>query len=500
MISSLSRLNAENLLHSEPTKLSVRTLRAGRWLIAIQVFSKFAGLIQRVVLARLIAPQDFGLMGIALLIVSGLEALSTPDLSSALIQKKGDIREYLNSLWTCQIIRGLLISLILIICAPFLAEFFKSPESINVIRIVSLGIIFRAATNPGMLQFQKNIEFRPRFIMVSSASIAGAVISIVFAVIWQNVWALVTGILFSALSSCISSYVLSSFRPKMEFAVDKVAEMIKFGGWLWLAGILIFCVTQGDDLVVSQLLGTQMLGYYQMAFWLANLPATQISHVLQQVSFPAYSEMQNDKNRLIAGFSKTLQGTLIISLPYAIMIFMLAEPITDLVFGSQWKPMVPVLKVLCVAGVFRCASSTIGPLLMAIGKPKMITSGQVVRLIVLAATIVVFTIWWGFSGTAFSVVLSAITSLLYYGTMAFRALSIKGIEFLKSLLPSAVGGLVLVITLIGLNSDLTGFYNYNVLLCVSIGSLVYLGSVWSCDRVCRCGVRDVFREFCRITK
>jgi lipopolysaccharide exporter len=496
----LSRLNTNNRLASESINLGVRAARAGRWLIAVQVVSKMAGLIQRVILARLIAPHDYGLMGIALLIIGGFEALSTPDLSSALIQKKGDIRDYLNSLWTCQIIRGIFVSITLITCAPLIADFFKSPASVNVIRLVSLSIFLRAAINPGMLQFQKDIEFRPRFIMASSASIAGALISIVFAVIWQNVWALVAGILFSALVSCIFSYVLHPFRPKLEFSMDKVTEMFKFGGWLWLAGILIFCVTQGDDLVVSRLLGTKMLGYYQMAFWFANLPATQISHVLQQVTFPAYSEMQTDNSRLIAGFSKILQGTLIFILPYAIMVFMLAEPITDFVFGSQWKPMVPALKVLCLAGVLRCASSTIGPLLMAIGKPKLITVGQILRLLVLATSVISFTVWWGLIGTSFSVVLSAIISLLFYGIVALRVLSIKFIEIIKSLLPSVFGGLSLTLTLMCLKSNLIGNFFNNLFFYLCIGSLVYLGSVWSCDRFWRCGVAEVLRNFSRMNK
>ena len=469
-------------------------------MFAVQIVSKLAGLIQRIILARLIAPHDFGLMGIALLIIGGFEALSTPDLASALIQKKGDIRKYLNSLWTCQIVRGLIVALILITCAPHLANFFKSPESINVIRLVALGIIFRAALNPGMIQFQKDVEFRPRFIMVSSASIIGTLISIVFAVIWQNVWALVIGILISALVSLVLSYVLHPFRPKLELSIDKITEMFKFGGWLWLTGILVFCVTQGDDLVVSRLLGIKMLAYYQMAFWLANLPATQISHTLQQVSFPVYSELQDNNRRLIAGFSKTLQGTLVIILPYAIIIFMMAEPITDLVFGPQWKPMVPALKVLCLAGILRCASSTLGPLLLAIGKPKLITIGQVARLVVLAISVISFTVWWGIMGTAFAVIVSAITSFSFYGIMAFRLLGIKLFDFTKHLLPPILGGLILTFTLMAFKSNLVGTYINNIFLCICLSGVVYLLSVWSCDKIWRCGAIDVLLKLSRLPK
>jgi len=469
-------------------------------LLGVQVVSKLAGLIQRVILARLIAPHDFGLMGIALLVIGGFEAFSTPDLASSLIQKKGDIRDYLNTFWTCQIIRAVFVSIILITGAPFLANFFNSPSSANIIRFVSLGIILRAGINPGMVQFQKNIELRPRFIMISSASIAGAVISIIYAVIWENVWALVVGVIFSALVSCLVSYVLHPFRPKLELSVDKMIEMFKFGGWLWLAGILTFCVIQGDDLFVSRMLGISMLGYYQMAFWVANLPTTQITNVLNQVSFPAYSEMQSDSLRLTAGFLKTLQGTVIIILLYTIVLFLLAEPITVFVLGPQWKPMVPALKILCFAGFLRCISATLGPVIMAAGKPKLITVGQTIRLLVLAATIAGFTRRWGLQGASLSVVLSLIMSASFIGVMSIRELNLKIIPFTKKILPSFIGGVALTVTLIYLQSKMIVTYTPNLLFSIGIGGIVYLGVVWTCDLVWGCGALEVFRFFFRTEK
>ncbi len=496
----LSGVNANNLHVAESINLGAKTARAGRWLLAVQLVSKMAGLIQRVILARLIAPHDFGLMGIALLMIGGFEAFSTPDLGSSLIQKRGDIQDYLNTFWTCHIIRAAVISIILITCAPFLANIFRSPDSVNVIRFVSLGIIFRAAINPGMLQFQKDIELRPRFIMISSASIAGAAISIIYAVIWENVWALVIGVLFSALVSCLSSYALHPFRPKLELSVDKMIEMFKFGGWLWLAGILTFLVLQGDDLFVSRLLGTTMLGYYQMAFWVANLPATQLAYVLNQVSFPAYSKLQTDKVRLTEGFLKTLQGTVIIIILYTLILFMLAEPITVFVLGPQWKPMVPALKILSFAGFLRCISATLGPVLLALGKPKLITIGQIIRLLVLIVTLIGFTVRWGLQGASLSVVLSLFISGVFIGIMTVRELNLKIIPFMKKMLPSCIGGLALTVTLIGLQSKMIVTYTPYLFFRIGISGIVYLVVVLICDLVWRCGAFEVFGYLFRTEK
>lgn len=475
--------------------LGTRAVRAGRWMLAIQVVSKLAGLIQRIILARLIAPHDFGLMGIALLTIGGLEAISTPDLASALIRKRGDIHGYLNSLWTCQILRAIFVSTCLIAGAPFLAVFFESPSCVNVIRFVALSMVLRAFLNPGSIHFQKDLEFRPRFMMASSASIAGAVASIICALILHNVWALVVGILFSAGVSCVSSYVLHPYRPKLELSAAKVGEMFRFGGWVWAAGILVFCVTQGDDLVVSRILGVTMLGYYQMAYWVANIPATQISHILAQVSFPAYAELRHDDAALKHAYLGTLQGILIFSIPYGVMICMLAEPITSFIFGSRWEPMVPALKVLCVAGVLRAVSATMGPIFLAIGKPKMLTIGQIIRLVVLAGTVISFTKLWGLWGASLSVMLCGLASLLFYGGLTIRFLNLKLIPFVKKLLPSIIGGSVLILTLLCLPSNMLTTYKAYLILSLGLGVMVYLGSMWSCDIFLRCGTVDVLRKF-----
>jgi O-antigen/teichoic acid export membrane protein len=500
MSSDLSKLNNNEFFESDSSNLGVRAARAGRWLLAVQVISKLAGLIQRVILARLIAPHDFGLMGIALLTIGGFEAISTPDLASGLIQKKGDIREYLNTYWTCQILRAVLVAGILISCAPVLAGFFGSASSVNIIRVVSLGVILRSAVNPGMVQFQKDIEFKPRFIMISSASIAGAVISIIYAVTWGNVWALVVGVIISALVTCLSSYALHPFRPKLELSIPKMIEMFKFGGWLWLAGILTFCVLQGDDLFVSRMLGITMLGYYQMAFWLANLPTTQIANVLNQISFPAYSQLQTNNMRLTEGFLKTLQGTVIIIVLYTIVIFFMAEPITVFVLGPQWEPMVPALKILCFAGLLRCISATLGPVLLAVGKPKLITIGQIIRLLILVGTLAGFTHMWGLQGTSLSVVLSLVLSSVFIGVMTMRELDVKIIPFMKKILPSCFGGVALAVTLINLQSKMIITYTPNLMISLGIGGAVYLGVILTCDLVWRCGAVEVFRYFFRTEK
>jgi hypothetical protein len=119
---------------------------------------------------------------------------------------------------------------------------------------------------------------------------------------------------------------------------------------------------------------------------------------------------------------------------------------------------------------------------------------------VLAASVISFTVWWGFIGTAFAVILSAITSFIFYGIMTIRSLGIKFVDILKPLLPPVIGGSALAFTLLCIKSDLIGLYLNNIFLCICLGGVVYLLGVWSCDRIWRCGAIEVFMNLNRLSE
>jgi len=476
----------------------VRALRAGGWLLAVQVVTAFVGLIQKIVLARLIAPEDFGLMGLALLTTCAAEVLSSPDLASALIQKKGDVRDYLNSLWTCQLIRAVLIFVVLILGAPAIALFFRCPFSTHVIRLVALGILLRGLQNPGFVLFRKDIQFRPRFIVATSASLFGTVVSIIYALVWRNVWALVAGTLVSAAVSCLLSYALHPYRPTFDFSRDRIMEMFRFGGWVWASGILVFFVTQGDDLFVSRVLGTTMLAYYQMAYWLANLPATQFSRVLSQITFPVYSSLQDSAETLRSAFLKTFQATLMVAVPFAFVCLVLAEPLTVTLLGDKWKPIIPALKVLSVAGLARSASSTMGPVFLALGKPRVTTLGQILRLTVLGVSIVYLTVRLGIQGTSISVLLCGITSFSFFLTVLVITLRLPILRCLKAMLPPVTGGLALMVLLMCLQTFLECGHGLSLSLSLLLGVAVYIGAVGLCDAIWKCGSAEIMQRVIRL--
>ena len=270
--------------------LGKKVARGGAWIMALKAAGRGLGLIRTVVLARLLLPEDFGLLGIALLTVGIVETFSSTGFKSALIQKKESIAEYLDTAWTATAFRGIFLSVLLFTTAPFVAEFFQTPEAVPVIQVIAATVLMNGFRNIGMVYFERDLIFHKQFIYEIAANLINLIVSIILAFHLRSVWALVWGGLSADIFKLFFSYVIHPYVPKFRIELEKVIDLFRFGKWVFLSGILVFLITQGDDLFVAKFLGISALAYYQMAFMVSNLPTTEISHVISNVTFPAYSK------------------------------------------------------------------------------------------------------------------------------------------------------------------------------------------------------------------
>jgi O-antigen/teichoic acid export membrane protein len=325
--------------------LSQRTVRGGFWVFSLRIVQQLLGLVRLIILARILAPHDFGLMGIALLTMATLNTFSQTGFQQALIQKKEDIKSYLDAAWTVIIIRGIILFFILYFIAPYAAIFFKSPNALPIIRVIGFSVLFQAFTNIGVIYFQKELEFNKQFIYQLSGTLTDFIVAILAVLILRNVWALVFGLLAGNAARCFVSYLIHPYRPHLSSNLGKAKELFGFGKWILSSSILIFLITQGDDIFVGKLLGVAALGFYQMAYKISNMPATEITHVISQVTFPAYSKLQGDIPKLREAYLKVLQITAFLSFPIAGLIFILAPDFTRLFLGEKWMPMVPAMQI-----------------------------------------------------------------------------------------------------------------------------------------------------------
>ncbi len=389
--------------------LSKKVAKGGFWLLSIRALDSVIGLLKLFILARLLAPNDFGLLGIAFLIISTLDTFSQTGLGTALIQMKDDIKEYLNTVWAVSIIRGFVLYGVLFISAPYAAIFFKSPDSTAIIRVVGITILIRSFTNSGIIYFQKELELNKHFLYRFSSTIVNFSVTVFFAFTLKSVWALVYGQLADCITGVVASYLLHRYRPRFKLDLDKVKKLFGFGKWVFGSSILVFIFTQGDDFFVGKLLGVAALGFYQMAYRISSMPTTEITHVVSSVTYPAYSRIQDNLPRLRNAYLKTLKLTAFLSFPIVGLIVSLSPDLTIVILGEKWMPMVPSMQVLAFYGLITSVAATAGPVFYSIGKPGIDTKNQLLQVILLMALIYPLTSKWGLLGTSLAVVITSLT-------------------------------------------------------------------------------------------
>ncbi|QCC50357.1 lipopolysaccharide biosynthesis protein [Halapricum salinum] len=385
--------------------LATRTARSGVWLSVTNISQRVLELVALLVLARLLSPAAFGLIGVALLILTGLERFSQLGFTSALIQnREDDVDRYLDTAWTLQIARGFLLAAVLFVVAGPAAQFFGAPEVEPIIQVIAVVPILQGLENPGVVYFQKDLEFHKQFVHLSSTTLVYVAVTITLAFAWGNVWALVVGRVLAEISNLLVSFVVHDYRPRPSFDREAAGEMFGFGKWIFASGIVYFLADEGDDFVVGALLGTTALGFYRLSYRLALTPATEVTGVIGTVMFPAYSKLQDDVAAVREAYFRTLQLVTAFTFPAGVGVFVVAPPFVEAILGPQWIPMIPALQILAVYGLLLSMAGSFGPVWLAMGRPDFAAKIGAVRVIVMAVLIVPATTEYGLVGTGAAVV------------------------------------------------------------------------------------------------
>jgi O-antigen/teichoic acid export membrane protein len=296
------------------------------------------------------------------------------------------------------------------------------------------------------------------------------------------VWALVWGGLVANIVRLLMSYTIHPYRPRFRIEPEKFRNLFNFGKWGLGSGILIFLTTQGDDIFVGKILGVSALGLYQVAYLISNLPATEITHVIHQVVFPAYSKLNNDLSNLKEAYLKVLQFTAFLSFPVAALIYILAPDFTIIFLGSKWMGIVPVIRALVLAGLIRSIAATAGNIFYAVGKPKIDTFLQIVRFFVLAVLIYPFCLKWGLLGISAAVFVSIFVSNLGFSFMVIQITQCSIKAFAKTIAIPLISATLTVIFLMGIHTVMnTGLWQLFFMAALSI--FFYLSAFYLSEKL-----------------
>lgn len=368
--------------------LTKRTIQSGAWEFAINVGARSLQLVVLIVLANLLAPRDFGLMGIALLVLAGLNRFSRLGINQALIQHEDDdVDRYLDTAFGIGIGRAVLVSAVTFVGAPLVADVFGEPRVAPLLRFLAVSPLLLGLRNPGIVYFEKDLQFHLKFVYRISGSLVEFIVSIAWAFVYRDVWALVIGYVAADAVRTAVSYLIHAYRPRPAVDVDMARELLDYGKWITANNVVSFLLDEGDDAVVGGVIGATALGFYKYAYRIGNAPATEITKVIGDVMFSSFSKLQDDAGAMRTAFVRTVRITAVGSVPMAIGIVVVAPVFVRGFLGTEWLPMVRVMQILSLYGLLLSMTTVFHQLWKAVGRPDLVTKLEVIRLVVLGALI-----------------------------------------------------------------------------------------------------------------
>ncbi|MFC1480299.1 lipopolysaccharide biosynthesis protein [Candidatus Omnitrophota bacterium] len=475
------RLNKKINIEAKPPDsrgdLSKRVARGGLWSFTLRISSRLFVFVRMVILARLLAPNDFGLMGLALLMMTALEKFSETGFLPALVQKKENISEYLDAAWTAQIIRSILLFGILFGGAPLIALFFDAPRATAILRVIAIAELFKGFTNIGVVYFRKELEFNKQFIYQFSGIITNLVVAISAALIFKNVWALVFGLLAGHFVQFTMSYVVQPYRPRIKIDLRKIGELFIYGRWVLACGIVGFFAMQMDSVVLGKMLGITALGFYQMAYRISNLVGTEVAEVISIVVFPAFSKLQSNIPKLREGFLRSFEVTAAISIPLCVGLALLGFDFTYLFLGEKWIPIIQALRLLAITAPFLVLTRIISPLFGAVGRPKLTFLMYLSRFGVMGVFVFPLTKSFGVVGTALTVLLSVLLTIPIWWHKAAEIVEVSSYRLFKEIVPSIVAAFVMSIFIMVTKQAIKEPGIWRLLLSALTGVVGYFGAL-----------------------
>jgi O-antigen/teichoic acid export membrane protein len=399
---------AARFASAEGGSVKARVLRSGFWVGLSNIGVNALNMVRSVVLARLLSPDMFGLMGLALVVMRATDTFTRPGVSQALIARKENFDEASSTAFTMLVIRGFLLALILAAVAPLVARFYESPELTLILQVLSLVFVLNAFANINIVARQRELDFKRLTYLAQVTNLFGTIATVVVAFWMRSVWALVIGQLLQAGLNTLWSYYFIAGRPKFGFDKGIARDLLTYGKFITGSSMVTYIAAELDSAVIGKVAGIEQLGYYAIAGTISSLVTLNLARVAAGIMMPAYSKLQDDRPALRNAYLRVLSVTLYLVLPTTIGLIVAADSLLYVVYGPKWVGAVLPLQVLSVFGIFRAVLSFNGYLFEGIGQPRVAFYLASWRLAVLAPLMVPLVKAYGIVGAAWAVTLGAL--------------------------------------------------------------------------------------------
>lgn len=437
-------------------------------------------LIRTLILAKLLVPDDFGLLAAGIVTMDVSSQLTNVGIREAVIQQRAPSREQYDTAWTFDLVRTALVAVVLILAAPLIAEYaFGEPRAVSIIRALAFAPVLTRLSSIEVLTLIRQL----RFGALAAVGLSGSLVHVVVAIALASslgVWAMVVGLLAGVTAETVGTYLVAPHVPRFSFRLRAARPLLGFGRGVLLRQIVDVVGGAVLQVVIARRLGTAELGLYFVAARLAFLPREVMRLVGTQVAFPVHAELQLEQARAARAVRSHLLGSWVVLVPLYAIVIALAPSLVAYLVGAQWTGAVPAIQVLAGAAVVGVVANVATPLLLGRGLTTAVALIFALRSLAIVAVVWSLAAQLGLAGACFAwVVAEALGAGLSWWAVrrflpdAFDAVARPGMATIAA---AVVGGAVAA----GLDRMIPGIAG--LLLAALLALVAALATLWWLDR------------------
>lgn len=444
-----------------------------RWTGGTQVFQQILNLAFSVVMARLLVPEDYGLLAMASVFTGVVFFVLDLGLSAAIVQRPDLKERQISSVFWINVGMGLIMMLLGVASSWPIAQFYNSPSVQPIIIALSFNfILFSLGATQGAL-LTRQMDFKTLQLRTLIAQVVSVVCAIALAFSGFGVWSLVARILIAALIEVILMWSVSNWSPNWSFAWADVKELSGFSSDVFTSNLLIYVGRNADNLLIGKFIGTTSLGYYAMAYNVMMLPVQRCSQMFVKVMFPALARMKEDTEKFKRSWLRAIRLTGAVIVPLMLGLICLTPQFVWVIYGERWLPVVPLLQLLAVSGIVQTLAQLNRIVLLALGKTRLGLKLTFISVFVALASFIVG-LPYGVTGVALSFTLASTIAETFFLFKTLQCIGVSYIQYFSSLsgVMVAAGGMSLVV--LALVTSLSIDPGILVALAIPVGGVVYL--------------------------
>lgn len=375
-----------------------KVAKGAAWMIAARMLESGVGTISTIILARLLVPEDFGLVALAGSLAAMLALLRSFSFDIVLIQRQSADREEYDTAWTLNAALSAMIAAVLVGGAFPFAWIYGDPRLVGIVWLIALAKLIEGFENIGIVNFRKDLLFGKEFLFVFLRRAGSFVISVGLAITYRNYWALVIGIAAGQALSTALSYALHPYRPRLTTSAWR--GLFDFSKWNAINAVAHAISIRAGDFLVGKMAGPAGLGVFTLSNEIAFLPASELGAPINRAVYPGYARVAHDLGLLRNAFYKVSSLITAGVVPAAVGLASIADSLVPIMLGEKWLMAIPLVPVLAIRGLTHALVANVPYVYLALGKPRLATYALVARAVMLLPLLWVGLQVWGVFGAA----------------------------------------------------------------------------------------------------